>query len=99
MSVKQPCTLCADKGCAFHIFGTKKTSDVLLPLSIMCWIYGLPLLMVLTGAVLGAMHSEGLSIVGAILGLILAFLSLRACHKPLNRLSLSTDSGSGDSST
>lgn len=91
----QSCALCAGKGCITKLFGAQRNAGQPLPAKVSTWLYGLPLICMLTGALAGAYHSETMSIGGAGLGLLGAYVVLRACQRRLNRLSLCTGLGSG----
>lgn len=83
------CPLCTDRGCAMLRFSQKKPDNKPIPPLLQTIIYGLPL----TGLLLGALSGE---VIGAGIGLVTAFVVLRACQRWLNRLSLCTSNRLGD---
>jgi hypothetical protein len=77
MSSQDSCSLCAGRGCVTRLFGKQSSSSVPLPNQMMVILYGLPLVSILIGSILGSLMGEVESIIGAGFGLILSFVLLR----------------------
>lgn len=85
---EQKCSLCQGKGCLALFFKQPPKDAQPLPSVLMIILYGLPLMLVFIGALLGAFWGENQSLFGAAVGLLCAFVTLRSCQKRLNRLCL-----------